>query len=289
MTVESTEATTCPSRLKLERFLHGELDSEAHEEVRRHSESCARCARQLEAWRILERKLTCDNEVERFSAALVQRFIAEQDTSLVWGRIHRWFRRITAWVIIPRHLFALASAALVLIAIWSAILLRPLPSSTPSIGGHAVEEIIIKGDVSLKIHCRRDDQVFALDASDSIVRPGDALRFEVFSGQNSQVLILGIDAKGVVSVYAPFDGTRSLTVPPDRATVLPGSIVLDGAKTNELIMVLLAKQPIDAAKAKQAAATAFAKAGGDLGQMTNLKLTQTQQLRYLLRKSGVQQ
>jgi hypothetical protein len=230
--LERTAEPTCPSDLVLDRFLAGELTGAEREPIVAHLAACAACAaRRAELEQDRDR---FPNEV--FVSGLAARSLrtARSRKPLVWG-----------------GLSALAAAAAV------AFLVLPTPDGPPDAG----PAIRSKGGDSLAVFASRGGAVEPLLPGDPLA-PGDAIRFEVAAPTRSWVLVLGLDAAGVVTAYAAGDG-EGVPLAAGAATVLPGSIVLDETGGAERLVALFCDHPVRAGDAVRAGERALARVGGD--------------------------
>ena len=250
----------CPSKLTLSRADHGELAADAAERIRAHVEGCERCAAYLAAAATARDALS-----PAASMAFARRVVERAEP-----RRSGW-----AWLRGPALLGAGACVALLL-----AVGLRgepPEPAGEP-------DGILIKGTGSLTVHCKRAGETFVL-APDAPVRAGDALRFEIFSGApQTHALVIGIDARGAVSVYAPFGGEAGVKITPGAPNLLDDAILLDDSGLDELLVALVSAQRIEAESAKRAARDAWAAAGRDLSAIERVPVEGVEQHLRLLRR-----
>jgi hypothetical protein len=100
-----------------------------------------------------------------------------------------------------------------------------------------------KGPAILVLH-RKTDQGSAVVSSDVPLAPGDSLRFEVKASGNGYIAVLGRDAKGVITVYHPYEGTAAGPFDVSQP-VLPGAIVLDDTLGREDLYVLHSARPFE--------------------------------------------
>ena len=84
----------------------------------------------------------------------------------------------------------------------------------------------IKGRPFLGFHIR-DQGISRSGRSGQTLRPGDNIRFTYHTLTTGHVAVFGVDQAGLVSVYVPFRGERSVAIPAGKEQGLPGSIILD--------------------------------------------------------------
>ena len=107
-----------------------------------------------------------------------------------------------------------------------------------------------KGPAILVVH-RKTDQGSEVVRSSVPLAPGDSIRFEVKAAGSGFVAVLGLDARGVVTVYHPYDGAAA--APYDVAQpFLPGAFVLDETLGREDLYVLTSPRPFELGWAIQA-------------------------------------
>lgn len=140
-------------------------------------------------------------------------------------------------------------AAAVALAVW----LLPRPIDDP--------DIIAKGPPILVVHAqpaKREDygelpehlRPFRV-TPDRVLIPGDSISFEVRAASNGFFAVLGLDAKGVVTVYHPWQGTAAK--PYDAALPLhPWAFELDHTLGREDVYALHSTQPFELEWAIQA-------------------------------------
>ena len=232
MTADRT--TDCPSDLVLDLLFVGEL-TDRPEATRAHLERCGRCAGRYE---------------ERRRAA--EAFGDEVDVGqLAWrtqGALRARTRRRAA---VAAGLAAAAAAAVVLVA------LRPGPPPQPVADG-----VRTKGGLTLDVVARRLDGQIEQLVSPAALSPGEAIRFAVSSPAAGHLVIVGIDAAGAVTPYAP-QAEQALPLQAADRTLLEGSILLDETLGPERIVAVLCDTPRRVAEVSSAARTALGAAGGD--------------------------
>ncbi|HLL00190.1 MAG TPA: hypothetical protein VK539_06360 [Myxococcaceae bacterium] len=107
-----------------------------------------------------------------------------------------------------------------------------------------------KGPAILVVH-RKTDQGSEVVRSSVPLAPGDSIRFEVKAAGNGFVAVLGLDARGVVTVYHPYDGTAAASYDVAQP-FLPGAFVLDETLGREDLYVLTSPRPFELGWAIQA-------------------------------------
>lgn len=185
----------------LERYLAEALDTEAKAHLEKLlSESSADQAR-LEA-------LRAD------SAA----FLLRHPPEAVAARLESSQKR-PAWFRWPMLLVPVLAAAVVLLVV-----------------GLPDDPYTIKGSVVLVLH-RKVGQGSAPVSPDVPLVPGDAIRFEVKAPASGFVAVLGRDARGTITVYYPYGGTKPTAFDASQP-LLPGAISLDDTLGREDVYVL---------------------------------------------------
>lgn len=224
---------TCPSDLVLDRFLAGELDGTAGRDLlAAHLEACPRCD---------HRRAELAGAAARFPEEV---FVA--------GLAARSVRAARS-----RRPYALGGLAALAAAAAAAFFLVPGGGGLPGDGG----TVRSKGGDSLAVFASRGGEVGRVLPGDPL-SPGDAIRFEVAAPRRSWVVVLGIDAAGVVTPYAAGEGA-GVPLDPGAPTLLPGSIVLDRTTGTERVVALFCERPVEAREAIRAGEAALARAGGD--------------------------
>lgn len=215
-------------------------------------------------------------EFQRDMVAHMQARLQEQGGAEAGEESPGAWARLVAWLGAHRQGAALATAACAA-ALVAALVWDPAPTAvTPR-----PDVVTIKGTHTLRVYCKRGQRQLELQSGDR-VQARDALRLELFSHRLPYVLALGIEAGGKVSVYAPWTGARSHKITPDKATVLPDSVILDDSPHDELLVVLLSSKPLSVATAREAANRAYREAGRDLRRVTGLGAGEAAHLVHLL-------
>jgi hypothetical protein len=224
----------CLSDFLFDRLIANDLAGDpAAEDVRAHLASCARCRNRLAEFEAVE--------APPFGKVFAQSLESKP------------LREATRWTL---PAIALAAAAALVVSF--RIKQNDEPAATRT-----------KGVLSLDLVLRRPSGEVTRPAQGETVFPGDALRFEVTSARPGFVAVLGLDAAGAVTVYAPVSES-TIHLEAGTPTVLPGSIVADSTLGPERIVAVLCAQlpPFD--ELRQAALRALSQAGGDPHRVTRL-------------------
>lgn len=212
MNAAHPERPPCPSRLRFDRLLAGELEPAQARELQRHVERCARCSALLTELR---------SGLDAFSPVLpdrlVQRVRATSKPRRDWTR----------WAM-P----ALAAAGAVL-----AWLVVHEPPTIPNAGG-----VRSKGGVQLGFYVLHAGAVRA-GMDGERVQPGDQLEFAYSSERDVYLAIVSIDAAGKASAYYVREG-RAARIAAASHAVLDQSTLLDDTLGPELVYALSCTQPI---------------------------------------------
>jgi hypothetical protein len=208
---------SCPSDLKLDRWLVGELTPAEERAIALHVEACGFCKpRQAE---LAESRRVFARDAPPF-AALGRPEARPSDARELARRPGR--SAPSAWLI---GASALAAAAAIALAVG-----KPWPS--PPATDVASSGTRTKGGVaSLGWVVRRGERVFS-GRPEQPLRAGDAVRFTVSAREPVYVAVLGLDAGGLVSVYHP-EGDQLSRVEAGHEQVLPTAIELDAAPGEE--------------------------------------------------------
>jgi hypothetical protein len=111
-----------------------------------------------------------------------------------------------------------------------------------------------KGDFDIVVFARHEDRIEQLDRYNRLVSAGDEVRF-VLTGtpdDHPQVIVASVDAKPEVSIYFPYGGSASATLPGPGRWEVPGSIQLDSTPGPERVFVFFSKKPLVAADVERA-------------------------------------
>ncbi|HEX4462165.1 MAG TPA: hypothetical protein VIA18_29515, partial [Polyangia bacterium] len=117
------------------------------------------------------------------------------------------------------------------------------------------------------------------------VHPGDAVRFVLSTGHDGEVVVLGLDAAGKVSVYVA-DGERGLHVPSGARQPMPGSIVLDATPGAERVVALLCPREQSVAEAVDVARARLTEAARDPHRTGELHLPGCAESDWMMEKTS---
>jgi anti-sigma factor RsiW len=202
----SRRSSQCLTDFVLDQLMSGDLEPSVEERVRAHLARCVRCAERL-------------REFENVRPPLLQ---APAEPA----RPARARRFAPAWLGAAATLLAVLGLGLHFGRQGGAGTEPTEPPSTRAKSALALE-VVIK---------RESGEVSALTPGDTVF-PGDALRFELAVAEPGFVAVLGLDAAGAVTPYAPSaDVMLELAGGPKQ--VLPGAIVADATLGPERIVAL---------------------------------------------------
>jgi hypothetical protein len=225
----SQRPSGCLSDLALDQLVADDLAGQpAEREARMHLASCDRCAERLRYFESVE--------VPALPASVVQ--LARKATT----RRGLWALPLVA---------ALAAAVALLLS-------RPAWTPEPI----ADSGVRTKGAIAMNVIARRaSGEVTRLAPGDTVL-PGDALRFEVAAAQPGFVAVMGLDAKGVATIYAPASGAMQ-SLPGGPPVVLPDAIVTDDTLGAERIVAVFCERSMPLEELRSAGVRALSQAGGD--------------------------
>ncbi|MCP3061488.1 hypothetical protein LXT21_22135 [Myxococcus sp. K38C18041901] len=201
--------------LLLERYLCDELTAEEA----RHVEEAARASPALAA-HLRER------QAEKAAFALVRPFgpmraRLEAPRPSRWSGPWRW------------------SPSLLVLGIALAVMLPRLVTR------EEVEKVRVRGGLTARVLVKRGDAVFE-QGPGVVLRPGDRVRVEVEDVDGGALYVLALSEHGRVTPLQGFETTGgALSMGPGR-WVLPGSLELDAAPEQEVLVVVLASDVRDA-------------------------------------------
>ena len=243
--------------LELRRRRAGETLGADGPAIEAHASTCAECKARIRA---------LDDEQRRFEAAIsFDRFAAGVERAARGPRVVPRRAAIRSWMVVPT--LAMAAAVAVVVTFHG-------PSRGPWPRVHPPGYDGIKGGAGMLVRVAgaAGQRTARFDATEPL-SSGERLRIGYQTGGHRYLLSLSIDEHGEVTPLYPEQGA-SLTVPagvPSATHFLPDSIELTGAGL-ERIVVVLSDQPVDMQVARQAARTAYDRAGGDLGRLPRLDL-----------------
>ena len=208
----------CPSRLRFDQLIAGELERAQAEQLEQHAASCARCRPLLAAQQ---------RGHARFSAQLppaVRARVAERGGEV--GRERSARSRARVWLRWSTPLLA-AAAALLAYRTWS--------------GAPAEDAVRTKGS-ALRFYVLHDG-VVRPGSDGERVQPGDRLQFTYTNDQDAYLLIVSIDGAGKASAYYS-DGERAASVAAGSGVPLARSTLLDDTLGRETVYALQCAEPI---------------------------------------------
>jgi len=107
-------------------------------------------------------------------------------------------------------------------------------------------------------------------SQEATLAPGDRMRFEVAAPSDGFVSVVSLDARGVVTAFAPPDG-RALPVKAGRR-LLAEAVLLDDALGPERLLLLACKQALPVEQIVASAQTELGKAKGNIAEVGTLPL-----------------
>jgi uncharacterized protein DUF4384/putative zinc finger protein len=224
----------CVSDLQLDRRLAGELSPAEGQAIEHHLEVCPAChQRQAE---LDEVQLRFARDMPGWASRRGEPVAASHPAPS--ARPHRNLQR---WLAGASTLAAAAALALFMVGPW-----REDPSAGEIAGGTRA-----KGRAaSLGWVVRRGEHTF-VGRPEQWLRAGDALRFTVSSPEPVYVAVLGLDARGRLSVYHP-DRERLTRVEAGEQYPLPGAIELDATPGQEVLYGIFCEDAAPLASVKLA-------------------------------------
>jgi len=228
-------APDAPSDLTLDRYLAGELDAEERAAVDAAVARSPEVAGRLETLRGgfpdpgLEARLWA-----RVEAGLDEETLAPEARALAGVPRPPWWRRLLAG---PRLAAALGAVAAVTLAV-----VVPWPTASAPDG----PSLRLKGGVGLTVHRQVADGSEVV-LSGATLPAGTTLRFTVDVPVAGQLMVVDVDARGVVAVAHPQDGSQaSVAIASGRDQALGSAIALDDAPGDEYLHAVLCEAPFSA-------------------------------------------
>lgn len=137
----------------------------------------------------------------------------------------------------------------------------------------AINDIVTrtKGTLSLIVISRDlSGNIRRLTPTD-VAHPGESLRFELTAAQPGYAGIVGLDAAGVATVYAPAHGSLARLAAPGPV-VLPDTIVMDETLGVERLVAVLCNEPLTVPALQIAGEAALQAKGGDPTRVSRLQV-----------------
>jgi hypothetical protein len=228
MSATSARRDGCLSDLLLDQLIAGELVGGEGDGARSHLDGCAACR---------TRRAELDEAVARFDSEVFVEGLAAQAVRRTRG---------------PRFLPMLSAGVAAVAALILVVLLRP----------PAPDERTKGGAVTLALVVRHVDGSTERVVPGALLRPNEAIRFELTTARAGFVGVVGLDSAQVVSAYAPASGTLP-ALPAGRAQLLDGSVILDNTAGAERIVAVVCAKTRSIEDVAAAAKRALARAGGD--------------------------
>ena len=261
----------CPGGLALMRLHTDDLPVVERDVVSEHVHGCTRCTAALaEMEDARERALELDPFEQAYPRWIERGHeLPERDPTVqpldpagAWWR-HQLLqlRRLTAS---PRT-WAAAAMAVAAVALVVSLMPRPTEPGPEPIGAGFTDPVSLnrlKGEVSLDMYALRDGAVVEVEPGEAL-QPGDRIQFAYTSGPLNNLVLVGVDGRGVISRYYPDQGAESLAVVPGAEVVLEDSLVLDDAPGPEVFVAVFSDRPLDVLEVEQAALEALARGQGD--------------------------
>ncbi|WP_437775119.1 zf-HC2 domain-containing protein [Sorangium sp. So ce1097] len=230
---ERSRPEGCPSDLRLDRLLAGELAPAEEQATRAHLDGCARCAGRFAALEAGRAAFLADPPPLRLPAA--PRAAAPAA------------RRPRA-----RALFPAVTAALGAAAALAAVLFvdrSPPPPAEPRGDDRGAERAPAAPSTRIKgsggrigFHVARGE-VVAPGGPGEVVHPNDRLQFTYSTADAGYFALLSVDGARKASVYFPA-GDVAAPIQPGEDVPLPSSVVLDGTLGAEVIHGLFCDAPV---------------------------------------------
>jgi hypothetical protein len=162
-------------------------------------------------------------------------------------------------------------ATLLLLGGFGAVRSHVLPiagdTATPSV----YDTTRTKGALSLVVIIRDISGNVRRITPGEVVHPGESLRFELTTAESGYVGVIGLDAAGVTTVYAPAQGTMT-SVTGGSPAALPNAIVMDETLGTERLVAVVCREPRSAEQLKTAGERALLAAGGEPTRVRGLAL-----------------
>ena len=239
---ENTRAG-CPRRFEIMRAESGDSEPAERDAIGRHIEMCQSCRAIWESFRRRREAFLEDHP----SGPTFARLTAEAD--------RRLNRRRQLMRLVP------AVAAVTGFMVLAVILVWPSPPKY---------SIRTKGDVSIRFHVLRDDQVEP-GVSGEAYKEGDRIQFEYTSGANRYLFLVSLDDSGRVSNFNYQSSQTSVPIIPGGGLQLEGSIILDDSPYPERVFAIFSNRPLDLENVKRAARRAYDELKKENGSVKDLR------------------
>lgn len=225
----------CPSDLRLDRWLAGELSPAEARAQEQHLASCAFCESRRTAR--LEAQRDFAREAPSFASLAAASRATPTSAPPAPGPLLRRRSVSLRWL---GGGLSLAAALLIAVAVGD-------PWRAPPDDGAGTRT---KGSpASLGWVVRRGDRVFA-GRPEQGLRPGDGVRFTIVAREPVFVAVLGLDASGKSSVYHPEAGALARVEAGSHP--LPAAIELDAAPGDERVYAVFCVSAVPIARVTEA-------------------------------------
>ncbi|MGK3992104.1 zf-HC2 domain-containing protein [Sorangium sp. So ce1024] len=231
--LERARPEGCPSDLRIDRLLAGELAPAEEQATRAHLDGCARCAGRFAALEAGRAAFLADPPPLRLPAA--PRATAPA------------VRRSRARALFPAVTAALGAAAALAAVLFSNR--SPAPPVAPrdddrGVGLTPAEPATrIKGSGGrIGFYVARGD-VVSQGGPGEVVHPDDRLQFTYSTADAGYFALLSVDGARKASVYFPA-GDVAAPIQPGQDVPLPNSVVLDGTLGAEILYGLFCDAPV---------------------------------------------
>lgn len=249
-----TRPVDCLSDFVLDQLVAGDLAGAPAETARGHLAGCTRCSERLNSFEQVE--------VPPFSSLQSKPSDAPRPRWRSFG-------------------MTLAAAAL---AAGIALYASSRNGDAPDV---ALEVTRAKGALALGVMVQRQGGAVERLAPEGPVVPGDSLRFELSSADSGFFGVVGVDAAGVVTAYAPASGSlRPLAGGPP--VLLDETIVADDTLGTERLIAVACEASVPVADIVSAAQRALAAAGREPKRVANL-LAGCVEARFDIEKRSVEE
>ncbi|XXY52105.1 zf-HC2 domain-containing protein [Sorangium sp. So ce269] len=233
---ERSRPEGCPSDLRLDRLLAGELAPAEEQATRAHLDGCGRCAARFAALDAGRAAFLADPPPLRLPAP--PRAAAPA------------VRRPRAWALVPAVTAALGAAAVLALVLRT----RPPAGSTGDAGPtggdrgarvpQAAQGTRTKGgDGRIGFYVARGEGAVP-GGPGEVVHPGDRLQFTYSAAEAGYFALLSVDGARKASVYFPA-GAAAAPIQAGEEVPLPSSVVLDETLGAETLHGLFCSAPVD--------------------------------------------